>query len=102
LVANLNIPTLGILALQGGEDVNDETDDETDSPTLGYLSRIEVDEDDMAVKAERASLNMQYGGCGEVYGPDWAIQQLYSILEHTTAFDEDIEGQAGEWLDDSA
>ena len=80
--------------------VVDTSGDATDTPTLAYMSRIEADEDDMAVEAERAALNMQYGGCGEVQGPDWAIQQLYSILEHSTAFDEEISGRAGEWLDD--
>lgn len=75
-----------------------ETDDEDAVVGLQALNRIEGDDDSAGVIAERAGLNMQFGGCGEVQGPDWAIEQLYEYLVQTEDFEEQSSGQAGEWL----
>ena len=51
------------------------------------------------VKAERAKWNMLFGGCGEVQGPNYAIEDLYEfITEHADISADEETFQAGRWL----
>jgi hypothetical protein len=84
------ICTLQFVAEFDDEEVND----------FKAVKKIEGGEESTAVKSERADFNMMFGGCSEVQGPEYAIDNLYNIIVNTYDLPEEEEFEAGKWLVD--
>lgn len=62
------------------------------------VAKIRAGEDDVGTQAERARLNMRYGGAAELQGPPYAVEQLYEYIEHMSDLPVSDVGKAGTWL----